>query len=58
MFLSLKIEFIFANIADPDAMPTYAAFYQGFHCFPKYPLAVQNYFILFYSHTLEATTTN
>ena len=33
-FLSLKIVFIFANSADPDEMPHYAAFHLGLHCLP------------------------
>ena len=27
---------IWANSADPDEMPHYAAFHQGLHCLPKY----------------------
>ena len=37
IFLSLKINFILANSADPDEMPNYAAFHLGAHCLPKYP---------------------
>ena len=35
MFLSLKIVFIFANSADPDEMPYYAAFHLGLHYLPN-----------------------
>ena len=35
-FLSLKIDFVLANSADPDEMPHYAAFHLGLHCLPKY----------------------
>ena len=31
-FLSLKIDFVFANSADPDEMQHYAAFHLGLHC--------------------------
>ena len=31
-FLSLKINFVSANIADPDEMSPYATFHQGLHC--------------------------
>ena len=37
LFLSLKIDFVQANIADADEMPHYAVFYLGLHCLPKYP---------------------
>ena len=37
VFLSLKIDFVLANNADPDEMPHYAAFHLGLHCSPKYP---------------------
>ena len=36
-FLSLKIDLILANSADPDEMPPDAAFHLGFHWLPKYP---------------------
>ena len=36
VFLSLKIDFVKANSADPDEMPHYAAFNLGLHCLPKY----------------------
>ena len=36
IFLSLKIDFIIANIADPDEIPQYAAFHLSIHCLPKY----------------------
>ena len=35
--ISLKIDFVLANSADPDEMPHYAAFHLGLHCWPKYP---------------------
>ena len=34
VFLSLKIDFVLANSADPDEMPPYAAFHLGLHCLP------------------------
>ena len=37
-FLSLKINFVLENSADPDEMPHYAAFHLGLHCLPKYLL--------------------
>ena len=37
VFLSLKIDFVLANSADPDEMLHYAAFHLGLHCLPKYP---------------------
>ena len=36
-FLSLKIDFVLANSADPDEMLHYAVFHLGLHCLPKYP---------------------
>ena len=36
-FLSLKIDSILANSADPDEMPQYATFHLGPHCLPRYP---------------------
>ena len=36
VFLFPKIVFNFANSADPDEMPTYAAYHLGLHCLPKY----------------------
>ena len=33
ILLSLKIDFVLANSADPDEMPQYAAFYLGRHCY-------------------------
>ena len=35
IFQALKIAFILANSVDPDEMPHYAAFHQGFHCLPE-----------------------
>ena len=35
-FLSLKIEFVLANSADPDELSYGAAFHLGLHCLPKY----------------------
>ena len=40
MFLSLNIDLVLANSADPDEMPHHAAFHLGLHCLPKYPLGV------------------
>ena len=37
-FLSLKIDFVLANNADPDEMPHYVAFHLGLHCLSKYRL--------------------
>ena len=37
VFLSLKIDFVLANSADPDEMPHNTAFHLGLHCLPKYP---------------------
>ena len=31
-FLSLKIDFVLTNSADPDEMPPFAAFYLGLRC--------------------------
>ena len=31
VFFSLKIDFVFANSANPDEMPHYAAFHLGLH---------------------------
>ena len=36
--LFLKINFVFANSADPDEMLHYAAFHLGLYCLSKYPL--------------------
>ena len=36
VFLSLKINFVLANSADPDEMPHNVAFLLGLHCLPKY----------------------
>ena len=38
VFLSLNINFVWANSADPDEMQLYGAFHQGLHCLPKYPI--------------------
>ena len=38
LFISLKIDFVSANSADPDEMLHYAAFHLGRHCLRKYPL--------------------
>ena len=35
-FLSLKVDFVLANSADPDEMLHYVAFHLGLHCLPKY----------------------
>ena len=34
--LSLKIEFVLANSADPDELPIYMAFHLGVCCLQKY----------------------
>ena len=34
LFLSLKINSVLANRADPDEMPHYVAFHLGLHCLP------------------------
>ena len=34
IFLSLKMDFVIANIADTDEMPLYAAFHLDLHCLP------------------------
>ena len=36
IFISLKIDCVLANSADPDEMLCYVAFHLGFHCLPKY----------------------
>ena len=36
-FLSLKMNFVLANSADPYEMPHYVAFHLGLHCLSKYP---------------------
>ena len=38
IFLSLKIDFVFANNENLDEMPHYAAFHLGLYCLSKYPL--------------------
>ena len=38
VFLSLKIDFVLVNSADPDEMLHYAAFHLGLHYLPKYPI--------------------
>ena len=40
VLLSLKIDFVSANSADPDVMLHYAAFHLGTHCLSKYPFRV------------------
>ena len=40
IFLSLKIDFVLTNSADPDKMPPYALFHLGLQCFPSYPFRV------------------
>ena len=37
VFLSLKINIVLANSADPDEMLHYAPFQLGLHCLLKYP---------------------
>ena len=36
IFISLKIDFVLANSAEPDEMPHHAAFHLGLYCLPKY----------------------
>ena len=38
LFLSLKMDFVLANSAEPDKMQHYVAFHLGLHCLPKYPV--------------------
>ena len=38
VILSLKVDFVFANSADPDEMPHPVAFHLGLHCLQNYPL--------------------
>ena len=40
VFLSLKIDFVLANGANPDEMPTYVAFHLALHYLSKYPLGL------------------
>ena len=35
VFLSLKIDIVLANRADPDEMPHYAAFHLDLHCLAR-----------------------
>ena len=37
VFVSLKIDFVLANSADPHEMPPSAAFHLGLYCLQKYP---------------------
>ena len=47
IFLSLKIDFILANSADPDEMSPYAAFHLGLHGLPKYLMVHRGLFGLY-----------
>ena len=47
IFLSLKIDSILANSADPDEMPPYAAFHLGLHGLPKYLMVHRGLFGLY-----------
>ena len=38
IFLSLKIDFVLANSADPGEMSPYVEFHLDFHIMPKYPV--------------------
>ena len=38
LFISLNIDLVLANSADPDEMPHRAAFHLGFHCLQKIPV--------------------
>ena len=40
LFLTLKIDFVLANSADPDEMPHYASFHLDLQCLPRYPFSV------------------
>ena len=40
IFLSLKIEYVSPNSADPDEMPHSVAFHLGLHCLQKYLISV------------------
>ena len=46
-FLTLNIDFVLANSADPDVMPHYATFNLDLHCLSKYPFRVLVYKGLF-----------
>ena len=37
LYLSLKVDSVLANSADPDEMLQYAAFHLGLHCLQKCP---------------------
>ena len=41
-FLSLKIDFVFANRADPGEMPHYVELHLGLHCLPNSLLGVSD----------------
>ena len=54
MFISLKIDSVLANKADPNEIPHYAEFHLGVHCLTKYlfngysgPQRVKGCFLLF-----------
>ena len=50
VFLSLKIDLVLANSADPDEMPHYAAFHLGLHYLPKYPSSWPKLAYAFFVH--------
>ena len=42
IFISLRIDFVLANSADPDEMLQYAAFHPGHHCLQSTQLGVSS----------------
>ena len=40
VFLSLTIDYVLTNSADPDEMPHNVAFHLGLCCLPKYPFGI------------------
>ena len=42
IFISLRIDFVLANSADPDEMPRYAAFHPGRHSLQSTHLGVSS----------------
>ena len=43
IYLSLKIDFVLANSADPNEMAHYVAFHLCLHCLLKYPFCGLNW---------------
>ena len=58
VFLSLKIDFVFANIAYTDEMQRSVAFRLDLHCLQKYPLFMgfQSSPLTFLTATTKQTT--